>query len=577
MELTAPALKQRGKSLFNTRTGAVRQWVDNLPLINADGTIVQLEFALDEINSTDMPATERLEALELLIPPVMHVTGALKKCYTGKHFPLKGSSLEKANKVIGLYSRMATGYKILVAALGEKIDGDPRLATAVHRAIRYLSEVLISCYQIYIPYPDGSWKHLHTLYSLSGQNGLLEQPVIDITLRNPTSTTIENIYKQILLLSLACPYRLRQNEITTVYELLSQWAPYSKLLDVKEKDTTGFFTCHLDSDDPPSYLALKQTEKLDAHWRIFTTSNMADPVRAALAGCQRTAGGYNNQIEERILQRLMLAWGVMPRRQFTRDPQDASIQLVLGLSAIHRIISGAEASAEPGKPAATDAIQERQTLQDPTFEQPTIVSTDPAAENTFQAGRGIHDMGQRHDPWQNNPFKGAFSAKHQTPDASQASSIPVETWKMHDMSAGGYCLLWDSEDVSSAQVGELVAVKTVPAGAGDWQLGVVRWMKFTPEHGLGLGIQMLARGASAIRASICGDRGGDENKMAGVLLPGIKGLDQPATLLLPSPPFRTGSLSTLVSDDTAEQIKLTRKIENTGSFAQYYFVPATES
>ena len=70
----------------------------------------------------------------------------------------------------------------------------------------------------------------------------------------------------------------------------------------------------------------------------------------------------------------------------------------------------------------------------------------------------------------------------------------MESWKVADMSAGGYCLLHDSEDASRARIGELVAIaNSRDRETGNWHLGVVRWMKFSADRGLELGIQMLSR------------------------------------------------------------------------------------
>ena len=96
-------------------------------------------------------------------------------------------------------------------------------------------------------------------------------------------------------------------------------------------------------------------------------------------------------------------------------------------------------------------------------------------------------------------------------------------------------------------------------------------MRFTPSEGLALGVQMLSPGASAVWASVCKDQAGMEDRMHGILLPGVAAIDQPATLLLPPLPFRTGCLSTLSEGGREKTIRLTGQIEDTGSFAQFHF------
>jgi hypothetical protein len=65
--------------------------------------------------------------------------------------------------------------------------------------------------------------------------------------------------------------------------------------------------------------------------------------------------------------------------------------------------------------------------------------------------------------------------------------------------------------------------------------------------------------------------------MKGILLPEIKSINQAASLLLPSLPFRVGCISTLEYGNHKETIILTRQLENTGIFGQYHFTQAEGS
>lgn len=575
MELRIPKLKKPGGSIFKTNPESLKKWVENLPLVNIEISAGQLEFGLSEINGVELSSSERLEALELLTAPVTHVTRSLEKKYLGKRFPLGKDHLNKSNQVIGLYLAMATGYKLLVAALDRETNADARLATPMQRAIRYLSESLISSYQIYSQHRAGIWEDLHTLYALAVKHGLQAHQETDTTLQKPDLTTVETAYKQILLLSLAGPYGLRQSEIRLVYNLLGRWAPFSRLLAAKDHDNIGFFSCHLASDEPPSYLVLKQRDSLDDGWRILDTSGMTEPANATLTELHDKPGLRNSLPGENTLKRLMLAWGVMPERQATRRRQEAPIQLVLGINAIHRLLSEpglSDAGAAGGEKHAPDR---EEFLHDPTFERPTVIATNhPARGKT--AGGGWQNNGPRAGG--NHPLRGAFALEPQSTTAGTNQTLPIESWKMVDVSAGGYCLLWESNDISSAQVGELVAIRAgAESGNDGWTLGVIRWMKFTPERGLVLGAQLMASGAAPVRVSLCVDKSAAENKSLGILLPESKPPSQQASLLLPSLQFRTGCLSILTRGGSDEKIMLVRQIENTGSFSRYHFTITTES
>ena len=576
MELRIPTLKKAGTGILRTDPESLGKWVENLPLVNVDTCVWQLEFGLSEINGVEMPTADRLEVLELLTEPVMHITGALQKKHLGKRFPLNKDDLNKSNQAIGLFIAMATGYKLLVAALDRESLPGTQLAIPMQRAIRYLTESLIGSYQIYSQHREGLWADLHTLYALAAKHGLQAYQEIDTTQHKPALTSVENAYKQVLLLSLASPYRLRQGEIRQVYTLLARWVPFCRFHAAQEQDTPGLFTCHLSSDEPPRYLQLTRRELVDAEWIILDTSGMTEPANATLAELRDRPHLRGILPGENTLKRLMLCWGVMPERQGTRRRQETPVQLVPGLSAIHRHL----AEPAPNEADATIRVappaEHEDFLCDPTFERPTLITT-----GTPSRKKVASHAGQQNNPFIPSgqyPLRGAYALGPQgrSNDVKQAPAI--ESWKMVDVSVGGYCLLWESTDVSSAQVGELVALRAGAEENNDgWKLGVIRWMKFTPERGLMLGVQLMASGVTPVWTWLCRDEPVTESKAQGLLLPENKALKQTPSLLLPSMPFRTGCLSTLSSGEKEEKIILVRELENTGCFAQYHFATVTES
>ncbi len=563
MDLDLPRREKPGRLSFNTSTPAIQAWVDDLPLLNTGKTLELVSGALDQINKLDIPPLQRHEALELLSTSVMCVSDALKKGFLGKQLPLQADSLQQAKQVIELCNRMASGYRIVVDDAGSNEAQRPLLCTAIHRALRYLSEVLLTNYQIYVPYPDGLWGIIHALFGLAEELRLSTLPVTDNTLHAAASSSIETIYKQCLLLSLACPYRMRQNEIHYVYNGLLEWATASRLNQINDTQKLGLFAVNLRADLPPAYRALHDDLPAGDNWRILDTSEMAHRMQQAISGQAGNQGKASGLGDAQTMQRLMLAWGMMPKRKFSRYRQDASIRLVMGLNSIHQLSAAPAVEEDDEHNGIAETIHDHQYLQDPTFEKTTRISTEMRGgvrSGTSGTASGSPDK----------LFRGAYSA-------AGNSANPVELWKMENMSAGGFCMLWDSEYASSAQVGELVAIMPREEENKDnWQLGVIRWMKFTPEHGLELGIQLLAPGATAVWAYICEDDVHISNKLQGILLPEIKALNQPASLLLPSLPFRTGCISTLEDHDRKEAIILTRQLENTGTFAQYNFTPAVD-
>jgi len=577
MELKLPTLRKTGAGVFKTDPESLGKWVENLPLVNVDTCGGQMEFGLSEMNGVEIAPAIRSEVLEALTEPVTHITGALQKKLVGRRFPLNQDDLKQSNQSIGLHIAMATGYKLLIAALAREANAGIRLALPMQRAIRYLTEALIGCYQIYGQQREGIWTDLHALYGLAVQYGLQTYLEIDTTLQNPALTSVETAYKQILLLSLAGPYRLRQSEIRQIYNLLGRWAPYCRLHPARGNDSTGIFTCHLASDDPPRYLQLARRDLLDEDWIIMDTSGMADPANATLAELRDKPHLRSILPAENTLKRLMLSWGVMPERKSARRRQEVPVQLVHGLAAIHRLLAEPapkeEAAAAP--PLDPPVAQHLDYWFDPTFERPTVIATKSSG-----GGKPANPVSERTNPFLPKgqyPLKGSYAPGKAGKPASEKQTPTIESWKMLDVSVGGYCLLWENSDVSSAQVGELAAIRTgTDAGRDGWKLGVVRWMKFTPRRGLILGVQLLASAAAQVLACLCRDEAATDERSQGLIVTENTALKQPASLLLPSMPFRTGRLCTLTRGDGDERIILVRELENTGSFAQFHFARANE-
>lgn len=553
-------LPQRKKPDFNsmnTRPDVLRDWVERLPLLNSEKTRQLLVDVLERINQLDMPADDRNVSLELLSTPVICVVDTLRKEFLGKPMPLGEKHTKQAEQALDLCNRMATGYRIMADDLGRDEAQNRQLTIAIHRSLRYLSEILLGHYQIYQPYPEGLWRSIHALYALAEECGINRLSVSDTTLPMADTSNIDTVYKQILLLSLACPYRLRQKEIHFAYNALIDWAGFCRLSEPGTGIEAGLFSVNILSDDPPIYRSLHTAEDSDIrHTRILDASAVAQRLRAVLENESRNQTGFGNRD---TLQQLILAWGAMPKRRFPRHRSTdiLTVKLVVGLNTIHRLVSGPQTTSEH-----TDATnRDHDWLHDPTFDRPVEIEIDPYLarnQTTMTVEQSRQDL-----------QRGAYTA-------AEAGTPHVEFWKIADMSADGYCLLWENSEASSACVGELVAIINLQEENHDtWQLGVIRWMKFNPVHGLELGIQMLSPGAQAVWAYLLNDDTGRNigaiNKMQGILLPGIEAVGQADSLILPCLPLRTGCSSILEIDNETRDIVLSRQLENTGRFTQYHY------
>ena len=252
MDLDLPQRKTPDLNSLDTRPDVLRDWVERLPLLDTDTTRQLLVDTLDRINQQALSPYRRNEMLEILTTPVMCVIDSLKKDFLGKPLPLEGKSATRADQAMDLCNRMATGYRVMVDDLGRHEAQNRQLSVAIHRALRYLSEILLGHYQIYLQYPNGLWRSIHSLFALAEECSISRLSITDTTLPTAETSNIETIYKQVLLMSLACPYRLQQKEIHFAYNALIDWASFCKLGAPGRNTASGLFSVDLQSDSPPS-------------------------------------------------------------------------------------------------------------------------------------------------------------------------------------------------------------------------------------------------------------------------------------------------------------------------------------
>ena len=231
MQLSVPNRTAPKSGSFDSNPASVKKWIDALPMANIGETTRLLFEALTDLNHQDIAAQQRFKTLELLYRPVRYVTERMKKHFVGQPLPPSPGSLKIANLSREISHALATGYKVLVM---EQIAGIGRkdkklLVIAIHRAIKQLSAVLLKAYQVYEPYPDSVWLEVHSLYRYAENNRLHKTRVSEEQAPEKNSSTIADAYKQILLLALACPYRLRHSEAEDIYKALEEWAPYATL------------------------------------------------------------------------------------------------------------------------------------------------------------------------------------------------------------------------------------------------------------------------------------------------------------------------------------------------------------
>ncbi len=531
----------------------IKEWLEQLPLDNTGETARLVYQELTALNRTSIATQHRFQILESFRPSVQHIANALKKYYLCSTLPLSSIAIKTAQLTRELYLEMANGYKIIIDNLLTNEATASMTLTHMHRAMSYLSEALLTSYQMYAPSPATAWHDMHQIYRYAEQKKLHESPVLDNQNTLNPQRSINDLYKQALLLALANPYQLSQDGITEVYTALVKLAPYGLLNTVSNlDDAAGSFIINLTADNPPTSLAVNNNFGAES-CRALDTTDLIYHLYQLLeneAGSpeQNTAreDSPSSPVPSGLARWLISAWGIVSRRSFARLKKTGRVNIAIGLDAIHHFIS---------KTSVVDA-----TL---SFRKKDI---HPAPASPPNPPRGNSDPIALFS-------RGLQNTAHRNVDTPRAHAI--HTCTIINESAGGSGLLWKGDGNSTpVKIEEIIGIQTADGMSNnEWGIAVIRWSKDVSSSEVEFGIEMLAPNAEAVLIRThAADRSGDA-PLTGLLLPELKATNQSATLITPAHAFQTGKEIILNTNSGTRHALLTESLESTNSFMQFIFMP----
>lgn len=254
--LVIPEQKHDPQSLLSFAEPTLQRWIADLPTANPGLATRLFQDLISELISLQMPSATRLAALEMLRPTFLLIIDYLRTRLVKSGFP-KGDTERKIFGLVVLIEKQFTiGYWIVVRDLTRRdigwLQGKSTLL-AMQRCIKGLSSIAISHYMMSAPVPDWIWYDLHSLYKLASKLGKENNRIADQAGLFSKSSSIEDSYKQILLLSLAFPAGLMQREMLLVYEFIGKIC--DQVLFEKKPPADQAMQCVLllDEDQPPSF------------------------------------------------------------------------------------------------------------------------------------------------------------------------------------------------------------------------------------------------------------------------------------------------------------------------------------
>ncbi|MDD2759191.1 MAG: hypothetical protein PHH11_02735 [Methylomonas sp.] len=332
---------------------ALRQWVSELPTANPGLATRLFQDFVNDLISLEMSNANRLNALEMLRPQYLIIEDYLRSRLIKSGFP-KGEIEKKIFSLVVIIEKQFTiGYWIVARGLTRREIGwlqGKNTALSLQRCIKGLSNIVISHYMMSSPIPDWIWFDLHSLYKLAVKLGKESVRVSEPAGIFNKSSSIEDSYKQILLLSLAYPSGLMQKEFQTVYGFIEK---ISELVDIEKKpvaDQAVQCSILMDEDLPPSFSAppsLAQDKRTESAQLYLNLGKLQKIVKQSDKYCSKDEArfsslefrkGDSQKLSAELFDYLMLRWQ-------GKEPQGTALfsdrlnrYLAIGLDATHELL-----------------------------------------------------------------------------------------------------------------------------------------------------------------------------------------------------------------------------------------------
>ncbi|MCK4834812.1 MAG: hypothetical protein KAT12_08535 [Gammaproteobacteria bacterium] len=577
MKLNIPEQKAPSADATPSHPRKLKKVLSALPNTNMGELTKQTYFILRDLNRQTMPNKHRLEDLEMLRVLTREIFNNLKKYFINRTLPLPDKSQKIVNLNQSILQELVYGYEIIAYEAANNIDSkidDKTLSTAICRAINYLSEMLLRSCEVYEPCPKNLWHDVHQLYAFSEGKGLTEIVIFGGD-KKQNKSTIENSYKQILLFALARPIALRQRESERVFNELFDWAKYASIgRHASENMIDHIFSMHIHEDLPPNYLTKADLAE-DVTIRTLDASKLITYVNSLITEQdeQKQKITVGNDLPLETLSALVASWGESAKRRFSRADRHGHINVAIGLSNTAKTIRDSFNTESTFATKSGFVRTSASTKQDPDFTLESISRADEGPGYLTHTEVGATENNSWDMVAKGRALTDTYANEQKLLNEDKVNQRKQDAdshWEIANISAGGYCLRWNSDDTSKAQIGELISLQEFDTNDNfEWRIGAIRWMQFTQANGLEIGVQVIS--PKVITATAQRVNRSKEIPFECLMLPGIKALKQASSTILPSHAFKTGDKLIVQILENKIEITLGEIKEHTGSFTQFTY------
>lgn len=525
---------------------ATQHWLASLSGTRIGTTARELYKALKEFNRIQLQPRQRQPIIQVFLEPIHSSCRSLEAYYLHRAFPLDANTLKIAQINKALKLELALSFKILLRDLLKDSDTKQDIAQAIQGALTLHLSILRQDALTYHSYPKLFWKETNQLFRLALTHDIQSLEVALSLSETTTPRSIEESYRQIALAGLSDHYRLRQSEIIRLFNLLPEFSPVMQLSRDYDDQQKNRFIVLLEHNLPPLPVSQAKAEILEDQKRLFLKTDrlitQLESLESKLIFNNLTGEKEYQGLSRRTFLHLQQVWSLMPTRHSPRTNLYFELDLVLGIKRIYKrqlATRNAQLDSELTSSSGlfsflgAEGSDMQLDLHSGFWEEQPINITHINEHDYLRSGTGKADKNQ---------------------EAQQRFQIINE-------SDGGYCLSWNSNNMHSIKVGELLGIRQKDPSQ-NLDIAVCRWIKQEQDSGL-LGIALLSSVAQPAEARLLEP---EDSLLHQCLILEKDPATGHSRLLAPPLAFRSGQGLALIQEQSLIQIQLLELLESSSSF-----------
>jgi len=562
----------------------ISAWIEQLPAANLGESSQSIYRMLVDSNQTIIEPDVRLSVLNIIEPVALKLVDALERQFINNHISLSDKQRKIAALVQALQTELSFGYHAVIESIiseGVKRSNKKILAHAICYAIKYHGLVILRCYQLYASVPGRVWRELYSLYKMAREHQLENLRINSGDTSEPWSA--KNYFTQVMLLSIANPYQLRQSEIELVWNILPNYVEFCSL--EAHSYSKNPFLLNLNSNVPPVQKSLYLNSENENRLKISVVA-VIDKIKIDLA--QVTEKAKYSARRTMVYKHLIHCWSHGTQRSFARTPCEDEIKVSIGLGATHYLLT--ERLLKRQVAENTDPNDEpeynEQTLEamEGSLKDATIATVATNAGNLrVPADRNYLSTSSitSNDVWAKlyrpdqavQESESERTVTQRSRDTIVRESYKIQNSQLVNMSPGGYCIQVSAEELPKhAQTGEIIGFIEGELESNQWSLGIVRWVRrqVKGDH-IQMGVQLLAPDVLPINIQLRNSRSEANGFQRALLLPALTGVGQAATIITNPLAFNINNKLKVTEITKEYDVRLTKEISSSGSSKQFSF------